>query len=358
MRESVGFIHTADWRNRLFWRLQFSGWFALAILATFFVGMGFFPPGHALMLGLCRAAIGLFLTCSVRYLYRQFGGAKGNIWLKGVGIFLVSGVMALIDSLIICGITILLGLDITEESVRQFLIGSMFMRWMMFFVWSVLYFGINFWLDIQDSRLRFAEAETEAKVGELRLLRAQVNPHFLFNALNSIQAVADEPGLVRSLTQSLADYLRFSLEQRGNTQALGLELDALENYLSVEKIRFEEKLEYRIVADSAARETFAPVALVQPLLENAIKYGQRTSLPPLHVTVMAQREDGTLKVAISNSGTWIRNGDAGSTGTGLANLRRRLDLLYGPKASLSTESTDSLVTVVVRLPINVDKNNS
>ena len=119
----------------------------------------------------------------------------------------------------------------------------------------------------------------------------------------------------------------------------------------MEKIRFEERLEYTLEADEAARSRPIPGALIQPLLENAIKYGQRTSPPPLRLAIRAHNHaDGTLSLVVENSGQWVDPGTNDSTGIGLSNLRRRLELGYHGRASLTTEATAGIVRVRVELP--------
>lgn len=121
------------------------------------------------------------------------------------------------------------------------------------------------------------------------MLRARINPYFLFNARNAILAEAAKPQRVIAITHSLADYLRFSLAQTSGLHPLGDEVDALESYLRVEQIRFEERLEYGFSVDEAARCQVVPGALVQPLLENAVKYGPRTSQWPLRLAILVRR---------------------------------------------------------------------
>src|SRR5690606_8063207 len=133
--------------------------------------------------------------------------------------------------------------------------------------WSVLYFGINYWLDTQRVRLELAEAEAAAQTSELKALRAQINPHFLFNALGSILAESDNARSVRELTLALSDYLRFSLQQHREQEPLKSEIDALENYLMVEQSRFGANLEYQINASREALEAPVLRTLIQPLLE-------------------------------------------------------------------------------------------
>jgi len=339
-----------SWRHRLFWKLQLGGWGSTVMLATVISGAGYLQTHDAVVIGVFRAIFGFTATCGLRLIYQGMRRHPARIWIRAVIILALCAALALVDSSATGFVSQLFGIETEPDTFRQLLTTSIIMRWMMYWLWSLLYFGINFWLDTQYASLRQARSEAEARASELKMLRAQVNPHFLFNALNSIQASATDAALVRTLTQALADYLRFSLNQHGDLQPLGIELDALDNYLQVEKIRFEEKLEYRIAAEPEAKQVLAPIALVQPLLENAIKYGQRTSRRPLRIRVDAHRQGEDLLLEVVNSGAWIESAKGESTGIGLANLRRRLQLLYEDRGRLSVEKREHEVAVSVRLP--------
>jgi len=223
------------------------------------------------------------------------------------------------------------------------------MRSTLLFLWFLLYFGIK-------SLKRSLEVEREFQKAEVRLLRSQMNPHFLFNALTTIMAVRRDEAKVELVTQSLADYLRFSLQQEQQEQnevaahPLGDEITALENYLRVEKVRFSDDLEWSIDAEADALRTLVPSALVQPLLENAIKYGQETGPRPLRVSITAKVAQGHLEIEVCNSGHWVEGDRTHSGGVGLSNLRRRLELIYGHAASLDIRHNPSTVAVCVSLP--------
>ncbi len=123
------------------------------------------------------------------------------------------------------------------------------------------------------------------------------------------------------------------------------------SYLEVEQSRFEENFRYHLVAAEETRTVLVPPSLLQPLIENAIKYGMKTSRSPLILRVGANLEDGWLNLCVENTGAWVRDGD-GIQGSriGLANLRRRLDLLFHGKATLETDAIDGMVRVRVRIP--------
>jgi LytS/YehU family sensor histidine kinase len=125
----------------------------------------------------------------------------------------------------------------------------------------------------------------------------------------------------------------------------------MENYLQVEKIRFEEKLRFRIDADEEARVFVVPRQLVQPLLENAIKYGQQTSPMPLSIRIEAQITGDRLHLTVENTGSWVEPSASSGMGIGISNLRRRLELLYGDRASLTHKHSPQRVQSMVTLPI-------
>jgi LytS/YehU family sensor histidine kinase len=165
-------------------------------------------------------------------------------------------------------------------------------------------------------------------------------------------AVSGSPKKVELITQSLADYLRFSMTDGEIDQApLEEELKALDGYLQVEKIRFAENLEYRIDATPETRASNVPRALVQPLIENAIKYGQQTSAMPLRITIHAQLISDSIHLIVENTGSWVERNPKTSMGIGLKNLSRRLSLLYGGRATIRHERSTETVKVIVTIPI-------
>lgn len=188
-------------------------------------------------------------------------------------------------------------------------------------------------LQAQRARERLLRAETLARDAQLSALRYQINPHFLFNALNAVRArIADAPETARGMINHLAGYFRRTLESgldAAMTTVAG-EVAALEDYLALERARFGERLEVRMECDPAVADHPLPALLLQPLLENAIKYGAATTPEDevLRITLrLSPRPDGGLELVLHNTGSWIEPGQAApaeSTGTGLANVRERL----------------------------------
>jgi hypothetical protein len=235
-------------------------------------------------------------------------------------------------------------------------------------MWCAIYFGLDLLSDLHDSELatmraeaaaaaaesRAREAESLAQEHELRQLQAQMNPHFLFNSLNAVAASKNDPEAVEQVTQDLADYLRFSLRSARTLEPLSRELHALVKYLSVQQRRFRDKLDCLITADTSAPRVLVPPMMIQPLLENALHYGSKTSDMPLRVTVEAHVHDGWLQVIVANSGRWVPPDPARSSNSGIRSLRRRLVLLIDEAATVDvppeSHSEDGLVRVVIRMP--------
>lgn len=342
--------------ERLFWLLQFAGWGGVGILSLYPLIQIFNPRSVAVILVL-RVGSGILLTWGMRWVYRRIRWRAWPLWRLVVMVLLMCFVLGAIDSVGTHMLAVSLvvnrwGPPPAPELQAFVLPMGVLLRWSLLVIWSLLYFGIKLWLETAEAKLQAAESEAAARTSELRQLRAQVNPHFLFNALNSVLAEKDNASAVEQITQELAEYLRFSLRPAGNFQALGDELDALEHYLRVEKARFEEKLEYVIDASPEARCVRVPVATVQPLLENAMKYGRQTSAVPLRVNLSAalEPETGALKITVRNTGRWLEFDAERSHGIGLSNLRRRLELLFGTDARLSHFTEDGWVWLEVLLP--------
>jgi LytS/YehU family sensor histidine kinase len=297
-----------------------------------------------------RVLLGLGLTSAIWPLYRRLRRASTPVPLLATGIFILCGLLALLDTFVMSAVIELLQLSLGPQS-ETLIRATVFVRWLLYAVWSLLYFGITYWRDSTRERVRLAGMEATLRTSELRFLRAQISPHFFFNAMTAIQAEKDRPAVVVAITQALANYLRFSLsEYSGQPQALERELDALTSYLEVQKFRFEERLIFTVHASEEVRSLLVPPALLQPLVENAIKYGQQSSPPPLRVWIRATLEE-QLVVEVGNTGHWFATTPETSTGIGLANLRRRLELIAGPTAELTVQAEPEQVRVVLRLPV-------
>jgi hypothetical protein len=336
--------HLIKWsklpQGALFWRLQTVGWMLTLPLYYFGMQSVLGLTAQALWMAILRPGLGFVLTALVlRPLYRRIRTSRHSALSSALLAFVLCGLVAYADiHFSALSAWVAFGLEKPLYLYPMPVVGdsAIFMRLMTYVIWSLLYFGILHWRTSLENRLRMLELESANRLAELHSLQYQINPHFLFNALNSIVAQKDEPQAVEEITHNISEYLRLSLKRQQTIAPLGLELDALEYYLRAEKIRFESRLDFRVDATIDAREVSVPSALIQPLLENAIKYGQATSTFPLRISITAQVEEQALIVSVSNSGHWVEPEQSGGTGIGLSNLRRRLALIYSDRAHLST----------------------
>lgn len=337
----------------MFWQLQISSWLLAVPLFAVLVLSMFKQPVTALGIAVLRQVIGFGLTLGLWRLYRRWPAAQFKLTEHLWKICLACIFAAVADNLLTDLGERIFSIPSLPELLSR---GAVFVRLALYLAWSAFYFVIRQEIEIHATELRLARAEAANREAELQLLRAQVNPHFLLNALNTIIAEAEEnPAAVIETTHAVADYLHYSLGQRSHRARLGDELDTLANYLQVEAAHYRTLgVEWKIAATPAARGALAPTALVQPLVENAVKYGIRTSPPPLRVRVSADVNAGWLVIGIENSGAWIERKPGeetrDSTGIGLNNVRRRLVLLCGESSSLEVTTPPGLVRVEVRLP--------
>lgn len=195
---------------------------------------------------------------------------------------------------------------------------------------------------------------------ELAALRAQLNPHFLFNALNAVNSlVVTDPERARTVLETLADLLRYSLESdRRETVRLGDELDFVRKYLSIEQERFGKRLQTSIEASEALWDAPIPPILIQPLVENAVKHGVAPKAAGGTVSVIVRTDAAgkRLCVEIHDDGVGMNHStnqhQAHSTGIGLANTDARLRKLFGEDSALNVQSTEHGTTVIFSLPIH------
>ena len=342
-----------EWKRlSLFWRFQLTGWIVFVAVTFPLKIMVAGTLADALILCAVRDGSSFLLTLGLRRIY-------GIFWTSAVGrmvtlIVVSCAVAAMLQN----GFFFLFHSFVSNEGEfrlsRSRAFDVLYERTGLLLGWSFLYFGIRHAIEGVQRNLRLALIESEKRQAQLQMLRSQMNPHFLFNALNTIRnGVEKANAQLGSTVESLADFLRFSLDHvRDDFIPLGREFDAVQNYLKVEKARFRDKLEYECHIDDEARTCAAPGIVLQPLVENAIKYGQETSGFPLRLRVLVTREAAALKITVANTGDWLEPAPRGKTShIGLENLRYRLALLYPGQQRIDITPASGWVTITVHLPI-------
>jgi len=352
----------AQRRARVFWVFHCLFWCLITILS---IGMsrGVAPETPVAWLAIAiRMSSGFVITAAVYWLFelpqvRQLRRLTRWPLLAIVTAGLLVGSLLLLQQVGINPSMIWAGDRVLGQTIPRLAVGIF---------WCTSYFAVELLDGLYATELRLAHAEADAArreatahEHEVHRLQAQMNPHFLFNALNAVVACKDSPEEVARVTQDLADFLRSGLRDSQLLEPLAREVATLEKYLAVQQTRFGAKLDCRIICDRAARGVMVPPMMIQPLLENAITYGMQTTVGPLRVEVSARVAGGLLEVVVANSGTWVAPDSTRSPGTGLNTLRKRLALLVGPAAEVTIETPNghsrsgdsAVVRIVISMPV-------
>jgi len=338
-------------KGRLYWGLQIGGWAVYAIVQIVAVlAQDESRVSYQRIIFLLYEAA---LCLMVSHIYRNLI----NRW-KWLSLTMSRLIPRVMFSVLLMGVmmyflripvSIPLGLFNKNVALDPIvLLGLSFVYAFFFFLWSALYFIYNYFERYNKS----LKLEASIKDIELNNLKAQLNPHFIFNALNSIRALVDEnPSKSKLAINQLSNILRNSLvtEKRGLTKFED-ELKMVKDYLGLEGIRFEERLRTELDIDSASLDFMVPPLMIQTLVENGIKHGISQLKDGGVIQIKTKVENDHLKIHIRNSGHFQLNGAKKTTGgMGLENTRQRLKLIYGDEASfrILTESNTFVLTEIV-----------
>jgi two-component system, LytTR family, sensor kinase len=239
---------------------------------------------------------------------------------------------------------------------ESFLSGSLFLRFI--FAWMQLLFvaaisWMWYFVDEQKESERVkVDTERLAREAELSQLRQQLQPHFLFNSLNSINAlVGSQPELARKMIQQLSDFLRGTVK-KDDRQLVTLEeeLHQLSLYLEIEKVRFGYRLQSEIIADEASRACKLPPLMLQPIVENAIKFGLYDTIGEITISINASLDSNYLVIKVTNPFDPQTSTPRHGTGFGLNSITRRLYLIYFNNGLLETSSQENTFTTTIKSP--------
>ena len=206
--------------------------------------------------------------------------------------------------------------------------------------------------NLSEKNAKEARLENLLKETEIKMLRSQINPHFLFNCLNSISSLTiTDPEKAREMVIKLSDFMRYALSKKDEQPvSLRSELENLRLYLDIEKVRFGERLSIEENIEEKCLDTKIPVMLLQPLIENAVKHGVYESTESVRISTRTKIIDNHVTISITNNFDTSAPSKRG-TGTGLMNVSRRLELFYGNNASISTLNEKGFYTVTISLPV-------
>lgn len=341
-------------RNRealTYWLCQIAFWLVASGTVLFFVLL-YAPEGrpawkYFLIFGV-TAAFAILCTHGYRTYIRRKGWLALSLWRVVPRAILASAVLGIVIT--------------TPEAVLWFvLLGRGTVReilgWLPYalggwsfdvFAWGLMYYRVKEYRRVRQLEVEKFQLAVAAKDAQLQALVSQVNPHFLFNCLNSLRAlIFENPRAAQDMVTALSSLLRYSLQAgKAMTVPLKTELEMVETYLHLESIRFEERLSSRTDSAPETLQIQVPTMLVQLVVENSVKYGIEKCKNGGEIHIASWLQNGSLKIRVTNPGRVVPSGD--STQIGLENARERLRLLYGDSASLvlRNDDTDSVVAEI------------
>jgi sensor histidine kinase YesM len=340
-------------KNRAFWFLQSLGWtgyFFLRSLSGFANSMGPMWIVHTALL----TATGYSLTLLMGALFRRLIKMR-VVWTAVLSLAAV--VVAAMAFSIIETWSYATFLKPESRPAGFEYMGAILLNFALLAAWAALYYGINYYILLEEQITQRERLEGQASSAQLAMLRYQLNPHFLFNTLNSISTLVllKQTERANAMLARLSSFLRYTLANESTAKVtLAQEVETLKLYLEIEKMRFEDRMRphFRIDADTIGARL--PSLLLQPLIENAIKSAVTPSEDGADIWMTASREGEAVRIEVADNGNCDGCADAAlnpSTGVGLANIRERLAQAYGSAHAFASKKNEhGGFSVIIEIP--------
>jgi len=347
-------------KDRAFWRLQFIGWGGTALLRAM-TNIANGKP-EQIVVTLIATVTGFSISLILSVIYGSLISRRPLITWSATAVALS---FAVVIAAMINGWTLSISTG-SEASFAQTVLSVFYLDMPLLGAWSALYYAINYYLQVEEQADRLERLEAQATSAQLAMLRYQLNPHFLFNTLNSISTLVllrqTEPA--NAMLTRLSGFLRHTLvTQPGGKVSVAQEVETLKLYLDIERMRFEDRLRTVFRVEPAAAKASIPSLLLQPLIENAIKYAVSPQEEGARISLTAQVIGGRLRVTVADTGPGLREQAARvadglrsgtgpvSTGVGLANIRDRLAQAYGEEHRFEIDNPpEGGFTVIIEIP--------
>jgi two-component system, LytTR family, sensor kinase len=341
--------------NMLFWTLHAGGWGAYGV--TQYLGLLLYrdekPSGYAEVI-LIAAISGFLLSIPMRYLYRRVWGRPPLVFLASIVI--TSYLTALVLRVVI-NLSYQHFVDPEQAFTSPFeIFGGALSSTYLLLCWSAMYFGFKHYEGRQTQQAAALKAAALAQEAQLKMLRYQLNPHFLFNTLNAISTLIldNQNRTANNAVTRLSEFLRYTLDQDPVKKVtLRQEIEALDLYLGTERLRFGERLRLEYAIDGPALEALVPSLLLQPLLENALKYAVSAREEGGSIRIEGRTRGSMLEVSVIDDGPGLRDGAPTSErrGVGLRNTRERLAVLYGENHRFAVLNSHPGLRIDMALPL-------
>lgn len=347
--------HLPTKSSQYYWYCQGIGWTIYTFISFVFFTLAGSGTPRLFIYYTIVSLTGLGLTHLYRYLIHRWGWTKLNAGQIVIRVFPASILIGiswfLVNSL---GWLLLKVFTYTPIPMSfQLAFGIIFNTSVVTLIWSLLYFGWHFFNNYKQAEIDHWRMASIAQEAQLTALKSQINPHFMFNALNNIRAlILEDPHKAREMLTALSELMRYALNYSQAKQvSLEDEMYIVESYLQLASIQFEDRLQFSKQIDQALMDIQIPPMLLQTLIENSIKHGIAHLPEGGQVKLNVSQEANEVKLTIENSGQ-IRPKPPRekSTGTGLKNATERLKILYGELASIQLSQQNNYVTATVTIP--------
>ena len=338
-----------------YWLFQLLGWgFFVAVNVFFAVSYNIFNKQFIIRLTLFVVVV-LMASHLMRASIKKLRLLQRTLNAQLVGFILVSFFFAVVVGLLETYLTVLFNMEFKDEvklTLMQKISANVFTSFIYLFIWNSIYFIYHYIAESRQQQVDKLKLETLVKSLELKTIKAHINPHFIFNALNSIRALIDEnPERARQAVTALGNILRSSMySDQQEIIPLEKELKIVEDYLALEQIRFEDRLVVVYDIDPGTLKNFIPPMMLQMLLENAIKHGIGKLVKGGEVKIISTNSDGFFILIVQNTGTL--ESTINTEGFGLQSTESRLELLFGNKAQFSITALDGpFVEAKIMIPL-------
>lgn len=328
-------------KKNIYWTCQVGGWTFFAALNLFFFKLSYSTNVKDILNYLIWLPVGITITHLFRYLILKFNVLRFNIFYQ-IPIVVISGfINAFLFFALTIGIAKGLGIIAYEIDVVA-AVSNILSLTVIFVFWSLIYFGFHFFDNYKKTEIQNLKLEANTKEVELNKLKSQLNPHFMFNSMNSIRALVDEdPKKAKVAITQLSNILRNTLMMHKNKYiTLEEELVLVKDYLELEHIRFEERLYFLFDIDPETLSLNVPPMMIQTLVENGIKHGISKYPEGGTISIISKKTENSFVIEIINTGQLQLN-NISDSGFGVENTMNRLELLFGNKATFSLKNLDN-----------------
>lgn len=338
-------------KYQIYWYCQIFGWSFYIILNSVFFGLSSRSGYKEYLLYFLMLPTGIAISHFYRLLVIRLNILNLKIPTQLAWIIFSSFVKGILFFLMLLILSGLFGLPLAElslisisESVINFAV--------IFSLWNVIYFGFEYFQNYKRSEINSLRYLAASRESELKSLKAQLNPHFIFNCMNSIRALIDEdPVKAKEAVTQLSNILRNTLlMDKSKLIELNSEINLVKDYLNLEKIRYEDRLTYHFSIDENTTHCLIPPFIIQSQVENAIKHGISKFPGVGFIQIETFIDNNDLIIGVSNTGKLISS--EALTGVGFKNSAHRLELLFGQQSKISIHEANDLVIVKINIPLN------